>query len=123
VAEIGILVSRREWRLGNNVARFATFVCRKFFILSVFSSSHPPILASSVLFSSCDNLIFLALSETKYLLATPTVTRISELTEEFSVCTSGTIEENWWVSANPDTKKYVGIKIVLPRQGHFGQMC
>ena len=27
-------------------------------------------------------------------MATPTVTRISELTEEFSVCTSGTIEEN-----------------------------
>ena len=27
------------------------------------------------------------------------------------------------MSANPDTKKCVGIKIVSPRQGHFGQMC
>jgi hypothetical protein len=25
--------------------------------------------------------------------------------------------------ANPDTKKSVGIKIVSPRQGHFGQKC
>ena len=29
----------------------------------------------------------------------------------------------WWMSANPDTKKCVGIKIVSPRQGHFGQKC
>ncbi len=41
----------------------------------------------------CDNLIFLVLSETTYLLATPTVTCISELTEEFSVCTSGNREK------------------------------
>ena len=34
----------------NNVACFATFVCRIFFILSVFSSSHPPILANSIIF-------------------------------------------------------------------------
>ncbi len=27
------------------------------------------------------------------------------------------------MSANPDTKKCVGIKIVLPRQGHFGPKC
>ncbi len=27
------------------------------------------------------------------------------------------------MSANPDTKKCVGIKIVLARQGYFGQMC
>ena len=27
------------------------------------------------------------------------------------------------MSANPDTKKCVGIKIVSPRQGHSGKMC
>ena len=27
----------------------------------------------------------------------------------------------WWMSANPDRKKCVGIKIVSARQGHFGQ--
>jgi hypothetical protein len=27
------------------------------------------------------------------------------------------------MSANPDTKKCVGIKIVSPRQGHLGKMC
>ena len=29
----------------------------------------------------------------------------------------------WWMLANHDTKSCVGIKIVLPRQGHFGKMC
>ncbi len=42
-------------------------------------------------FSSCDLLIFLALSETMYLLAPPTITRIQDLTEEFSICASGTL--------------------------------
>jgi hypothetical protein len=42
-------------------------------------------------FSSCDLLIFLVLSETMYLLAPPTITHIPDLTEEFSVCTSGTL--------------------------------
>jgi hypothetical protein len=42
-------------------------------------------------FLSCDLLIFLALSETMYLLAPPTITCIPDLTEEFSVCTSGTL--------------------------------
>ncbi len=42
-------------------------------------------------FSSCGLLIFLALSETMYLLAPPTITCIPDLTEEFSVCTSGTL--------------------------------
>jgi hypothetical protein len=41
--------------------------------------------------SLCDQLIFLALSETMYLLAPPTIIRIPDLTEEFSVCTSGTL--------------------------------
>ena len=43
----------RNWNFGlqkriapNNVACFATFVCRKILILSVFSSSHPHILAN-----------------------------------------------------------------------------
>ena len=34
----------------RTVVCFTTFVCRKFYILSVFSSSHPPILANSTIF-------------------------------------------------------------------------
>jgi hypothetical protein len=43
-------------------------------------------------FSLFDLLIFLALSETMYLSAPPTITCIPDLTEEFSVCTSGTLK-------------------------------
>ena len=52
-----------------------------------------------------------------------TVTLISELTEEFSVCTSGTLRRKGWMLAIPDTKILCWINFVLPRQGHFGQMC
>ena len=85
------MVSRREWRLGNNVACFATFVCKFFFILSVFSSSHTHLFWRIVYYFHHVTTIFLALSETKYLLATPTVTHISEVTEEFYVRTYGTL--------------------------------
>ena len=39
------------------------------------------------------------------------------LTDEFYVRTL----VHWWMSANPDRKKCVGIKIVSARRGHFGQ--
>ncbi len=38
-----------------------------------------------------ENWAILSMSETMYLLAPPTITRITDLTEEFSVCTSGTL--------------------------------
>ena len=53
-------------------------------------------------FSSCDLLlIFLALSETMYLSAPPTITCIPDLTEDFSVCTSGTLRKKGVNVGNP----------------------
>ena len=103
--------------LGNNVACFATFVCKFFFILSVFSSSHTHLFWRIVYYFHHVTTIFLALSETKYLLATPTVTHISEVTEEFYVRTYGTLVD----VGKSRQKKCVGIKIVSARRGHFGQ--
>jgi hypothetical protein len=55
-------------------------------------------------FSSCDLLIFLALSETMYFSAPLTITCIPDLTEEFSICTSGTLRRKGGMSAIPNTK-------------------
>jgi hypothetical protein len=68
-------------------------VYRLFFVLSVFvfSSSHRIQHGSCAYFSSCDLLVFFELSETMYLLPHPTIAHILDLTEEFSICTSGTL--------------------------------
>ena len=69
----------------------------------------------------CDNLIFLALSETKCLLASLTVTHISELTKEFYVCTSGTIEENLEDVGKSRHKKRCRDQNCVTTTGAFGQ--
>jgi hypothetical protein len=76
--------TRKKWKVYRLFCILSVFC---FFIISQNTTSY----VVGDYFSSCDQLIFLAYSETMYLSAPPTITCIPDLTEEFSICTSGTL--------------------------------
>ena len=90
----------------------------------VLSSSHniPTSYVGNYL-SSCEQLIFFVVRN-HVSLGSPNHTRIPGLTEEFSVCTSGTLkEERGECRPSPTQKCCVGINFVSPGQRHVGKMC
>jgi hypothetical protein len=116
---VKVLMKKKKWE-----------VYHLYCILSVFSSSHTVYFASSQFFHLLTvqhrswrlffivwRTYFLALSETMHLLPHPTISHIPDLTEEFSVCTSGTLRKMGWILAIPDTKILCQDQICVTRTG------